>query len=244
MQQTTETRSARTTLVTGATGELGSAVIEYLAGLGGSVIAVDRPRARDRLAGLAKLGPLVRAVELDTDHAHAWLDRERWQPDGAVPDGAVLTAGAYAGGKRLVDEADDATLARLLESNLTSAYRALSALLKGMLPAGRGSIVLIGSKAAVRPWESVGSGAYAASKAGLLALVQSAAAETIGSGVRINAVLPSTIDTAPNRKAMPAADPSAWVSKQSLCDVIGFLLSDASRDVSGALIPVYGSRSV
>jgi NAD(P)-dependent dehydrogenase (short-subunit alcohol dehydrogenase family) len=58
--------------------------------------------------------------------------------------------------------------------------------------------------------------------------------------VRVNVVLPSTLDTAANRAAMPSVDPSRWVTRDSLCDVIGFLLSDAARDVSGAALPVYG----
>ena len=71
-------------------------------------------------------------------------------------------------------------------------------------------------------------------------MCQTVAAEVLGNGVRVNAVLPSTIDTPANRAGMPKADFSSWVSPSSIASVIGFLLSDASRDVSGAAIPVYG----
>jgi NAD(P)-dependent dehydrogenase (short-subunit alcohol dehydrogenase family) len=78
----------------------------------------------------------------------------------------------------------------------------------------------------------------------VLALVQAAAAEVLADGVRINAVLPSTIDTPANRAAMPKHDPSKWVSVESLSGVIAFLLSDAARDISGAAIPVFGKDGV
>jgi NAD(P)-dependent dehydrogenase (short-subunit alcohol dehydrogenase family) len=100
--------------------------------------------------------------------------------------------------------------------------------------------VVIGSRAVERPWTSGGAAAYAASKAAVVTLAQAIAAEVLAHGVRVNAVLPSIIDTPANRSGMPGADPSAWVSPESLSRVIAFLLSDDARDVSGAAIPVYG----
>jgi NAD(P)-dependent dehydrogenase (short-subunit alcohol dehydrogenase family) len=132
----------------------------------------------------------------------------------------------------------------MLDQNLESARVALQALLPPMIAARRGSIVLMGSRAAVRPWESKGAAAYAASKAAVIALAQAVAAEVLDDGVRVNVVLPSTIDTQANRASMPNADPSRWVARESLCDVIGFLLSDAARDVSGAALPVFGRSGV
>jgi NAD(P)-dependent dehydrogenase (short-subunit alcohol dehydrogenase family) len=138
----------------------------------------------------------------------------------------------------------DATFRSMLETNLESARVSLKAVLGPMVTARRGSVVLVGSRAAVRPWESAGATAYAVSKAAVVALVQAAAAEVLDDGVRINAILPSTIDTPANRKAMPTADASRWVSPESLCEVVGFLLSEASRDVSGAALPVFGRTGV
>jgi NAD(P)-dependent dehydrogenase (short-subunit alcohol dehydrogenase family) len=91
-----------------------------------------------------------------------------------------------------------------------------------------------------RPWTSASASGYSASKAAVVALAQTVAAEVLESTVRLNAVLPSTMDTAANRAAMPNADPARWVSTDSVAGVIAFLLSDAARDVSGAAIPVYG----
>jgi NAD(P)-dependent dehydrogenase (short-subunit alcohol dehydrogenase family) len=128
----------------------------------------------------------------------------------------------------------------MMATNLETAHASLRALLPGMVARRRGSVVVIGSRAVERPWTSASASGYAASKAAVVALAQTVAAEVLESGVRLNAVLPSTLDTAANRRAMPAADPARWVTPESAADVIAFLLSDQARDVSGAAIPVYG----
>jgi NAD(P)-dependent dehydrogenase (short-subunit alcohol dehydrogenase family) len=157
-----------------------------------------------------------------------------------IIDGAVLTAGGWRGGAPLYAPEAGSAWQAMFDSNLETARQALQALLPPMVKAGRGRVVLIGSRAAVRPWESANAAAYAAAKAAVVALVQAVAAEVLDSGVRVNAVLPSVIDTPANRRAMPKADPSRWVSTASLARVISFLLSDDSLDISGAAIPVYG----
>jgi NAD(P)-dependent dehydrogenase (short-subunit alcohol dehydrogenase family) len=119
-------------------------------------------------------------------------------------------------------------------------FHALHALLPGMVAGKHGSIVVIGSRAVERPWTSAGAAAYAASKSAAVTLAQTAAQEVLAHGVRINAILPSTMDTPANRAAMPSVDPTTWVSLESAAGVIAFLLSDEARDVSGAAIPVYG----
>jgi NAD(P)-dependent dehydrogenase (short-subunit alcohol dehydrogenase family) len=105
---------------------------------------------------------------------------------------------------------------------------------------GGGSIVAIGSRAAERPWESASAAAYAASKAAVVSLIKTTAQEMLGTGVRLNAVLPSTLDTPANRAAMPQANFSRWVALTELNQVIAFLLSQASSAVTGAALPVYG----
>jgi NAD(P)-dependent dehydrogenase (short-subunit alcohol dehydrogenase family) len=109
-----------------------------------------------------------------------------------------------------------------------------------MVQAKQGSIVVVGSRAVHRPWTSGGAAAYAASKAAVVTMAETVAAEVLQDGVRINAILPSTMDTAANRAAMPDADPKKWVALSSAAAVIAFLFSDDARDVSGAALPVYG----
>jgi NAD(P)-dependent dehydrogenase (short-subunit alcohol dehydrogenase family) len=128
----------------------------------------------------------------------------------------------------------------MMDANLETVHRSLRALLPPMVARKHGSIVAIGSRAAVDPASSAKAAAYAASKAATVALVQAVAAEVREHGVRVNAVLPSTMDTPANRAAMPNADPARWVSLPSAASVIAFLLSDEARDISGAAIPVYG----
>jgi NAD(P)-dependent dehydrogenase (short-subunit alcohol dehydrogenase family) len=107
-----------------------------------------------------------------------------------------------------------------------------------MLKQKHGAIVNVASKAALD--HGAGAGAYAASKAGALALIDSLAAEVKGSGVRVNSILPSVIDTEANRKAMPSADFAKWPKAQEIARVILFLCSDDAKVIHGAAVPVYG----
>lgn len=226
-------------VVTGAAGALGSAVVRAQIAAGASVAAVDVPQAAARLQALcAELGP--RALALDVSAGWPSLLARIASDLGGAPTGAVLVAGGWQGGAPLHAADDDSVFTQMQQMNVDTAYHALRALLPGMVGNGRGSIVVIGSRAVERPWESAGAAAYAASKSAVVALARAVAAETLGHGVRVNAVLPSTIDTAANRAAMPDADASRWVGTDSLAGVIGFLLSDAARDISGAVVPVYG----
>jgi NAD(P)-dependent dehydrogenase (short-subunit alcohol dehydrogenase family) len=211
-------------------------VVKSLAGSGLRVLAVGRAGGEAKLAQAVAGVPRCRALSFELGSLAGW----QAALGEADVVGAVLVAGAWQGGARLHEPAAHDAWREMLDANLESAHVALQALLPRLVARRAGSLVVIGSRAAVRPWESAGAAAYAASKAALMALVQSVAAEVLNDGVRINAVLPSTIDTSDNRRAMPNADTKAWVSSDSLAGVVAFLLSDAARDISGALIPVYG----
>ncbi len=102
-----------------------------------------------------------------------------------------------------------------------------------------GRIVNIGAGAAAAK-AGAGMGAYTASKAGVTKLTESLAEETKGQGITVNAILPSIIDTAPNRKDMPDADFSKWVKAEEIGDLIAFLLSDKASAITGASIPISG----
>jgi NAD(P)-dependent dehydrogenase (short-subunit alcohol dehydrogenase family) len=128
----------------------------------------------------------------------------------------------------------------MMGANLETVHRSLRALLPAMVARKRGSIVVIGSRAAVQPATSAGAAAYAASKAAVVALAQAVAAEVLEHGVRVNAVLPSTLDTPANRASMPKVDPAKWVTLGSAAGVVAFLLGDEARDVSGVALPIYG----
>jgi len=217
-------------LVTGAAGALGADVARALIGRGDDVALVDREQGRARLDALAKeLGP----------RASAHVTLEDALARGPV-DSAALVAGAWAGGAPLHETKDDATFAAMMDSNVNTVHIALRLLLPGMVARKRGSVIVVGSRNVERPWSGAGSAAYTASKAAAVALARAAAAEVLEHGVRVNAVLISTMDTPANRAGMPKADFSRWVTTASAAGVIAFLLSDAARDVSGAAIPIYG----
>jgi NAD(P)-dependent dehydrogenase (short-subunit alcohol dehydrogenase family) len=152
-------------------------------------------------------------------------------------DALVNAVGGYAGGVKLWEQ-DSQVFEHMLALNLRSGYNLSRAVVPAMVKAGRGAIVNVAAKAALD--HPGGAAAYAASKAAALALIDSLAAEVKGSGVRVNTILPSIIDTEPNRKAMPKADFAKWPKPQQIARVILFLCSEDAQVVHGAAIPVYG----
>jgi len=126
----------------------------------------------------------------------------------------------------------------MLALNLRSGYALFRAVAPAMLKQQRGAIVNIASKAAFD--HAAGAAAYAASKAAAVAMVDSLAADLKGTGVRVNSILPSIIDTLANRKAMPKADFAQWPKPEDIARVILFLCSDDAKLIHGAAVPVYG----
>jgi NAD(P)-dependent dehydrogenase (short-subunit alcohol dehydrogenase family) len=230
--------------ITGAGGALGGALAAELSSRGYRVALFGAEREADRLRAQVEALGAGRATSFAGDLAEpATWKAALAHTDQALsgpPSFAALLAGGWGGGAPVHAATDDAAFAHMMKANVDTAYQGLRALLPAMVSAKRGSVVVVGSRAAVRPWSSAGAAAYAAAKAAVVTLAQTAAEEVLEHGVRINAILPSTMDTPANRAAMPEADPARWVSLESAARVIAFLFADDSRDVSGAAIPVYG----
>jgi len=148
------------------------------------------------------------------------------------------TVGGFAGGKT-VAEIDDDTWIRMLDVNLHSTFHILRTAIPPLRKAGNGRIIAIGSRAALEPGPRVG--AYSASKAAMVSLIRTAALENRDAGITSNIILPGTIDTPANRKAMPKAVFSQWVQPSTIASLVLWLASDAAKDVNGAVIPVYGT---
>jgi NAD(P)-dependent dehydrogenase (short-subunit alcohol dehydrogenase family) len=127
----------------------------------------------------------------------------------------------------------------MLALNLRSGYALLHAVVPSMLQRRRGSIINLAAKAAID--HTAGASAYAASKAAAVALLDTLATELTGTGVRVNTILPSIIDTPANRKAMPKADFAKWPQPDDIAKVILFLCSADAKLIHGAAIPVYGN---
>lgn len=216
-----------THIVTGGRGALGRAVVELLGGAGHHVAVVDRG-AEARLSGAALVvGGVDLAVQPQVEAAFARIRSELGQVDGlANIAGGYLWQTVEAGGP----EGWDA----MYQTNLKTAVAACRAVLPH-LSAG-GAIVNVGAASAARP--GLGQAAYAASKAGVMALTMSLAEELRERRVRVNAVLPTILDTPANRRDMPDADRSAWVTPAAAARVIGFLLSRDAGAITGAGIPL------
>lgn len=229
-------------LVAGGTGVLGSAVCRALLEEGGTAIVTFRRQEEfDVLAQAAvRDGARLEGHRIDaTDEAATLRLVEDIVARHGRLDALINTVGGYAGGARLW-EADTQTLDRMLALNLRATWALARAAVPAMLGQASGSIVNIASRAALEA--PAGAAAYAASKAAALALMDSLAAELVGSGVRVNSVLPSVIDTAANREAMPQADFAAWPRPEAIARVILFLCSAEAGVIHGAGIPVYGNK--
>jgi NAD(P)-dependent dehydrogenase (short-subunit alcohol dehydrogenase family) len=213
-------------LITGGAGALGQTVVPAFVSTGASVILGDRTPIQV---------PGITALKADfTDHTQVRsLVDEVIRTSGRL-DALINLVGGFATG-RLV-ETDLSLWQRMLTMNLTSAFLLSQAVLPFMLQHGQGRIVHVAARAALEPF--AGAAAYIVSKAGLIGLIRTLSAELEGSGVTVNAVLPSTIDTPANRQAMPAADPSKWARPDSIAHTLTFLASDAASQINGALIPI------
>ena len=225
-------------LVTGGTGALGSAVALGALDAGATVVVTYRD-ARDR-EGLAQIAPDAVRARLDGAAADVTdadgvrrLIAEVTARHGRL-DTLVNTVGGFAAGDLLAT--DERAWDAMLNLNLRSAYLCCRAVLPVMLDAGRGRIVNVASRSVVPP--AGGFVAYTVAKAGVIALTQAVAQEVRGRGVTVNAVLPSTMDTEANRRAMPTADRRGWVTPASVARAILFLASDAAADVTGTLLAV------
>jgi NAD(P)-dependent dehydrogenase (short-subunit alcohol dehydrogenase family) len=153
-------------------------------------------------------------------------------------DALVNTVGGYAGGIPLW-QLEPEVLERVLNLNLRASFALAKAVVPPMIARKSGAIVNVAAKAA---WDhAAGASAYAASKAAAVALMDSLAADLLGTGVRVNSILPSIIDTAANRSAMPKADFSKWPKPEDIAEVVLFLASDEARVIHGASIPVFGN---
>ena len=227
-------------LVAGGTGGLGRAVsLAFLSERANVVVTYRRAEEFQALEGIAGVGGLRLAghsVDVTDEAAVAKLVEDIVAEHGRL-DAMVNTVGGYAGGVKLW-ELETKTFDQMLALNLRSGYALARAAIAPMLKQKAGAIVNVGAKAAFD--HAAGASAYAASKAAALAMIDCLAADVKGTGVRVNTILPSIIDTAANRKAMPDANFAVWPKPEDIAKVILFLCSDDARVIHGAAIPVYG----
>jgi NAD(P)-dependent dehydrogenase (short-subunit alcohol dehydrogenase family) len=232
--------SGKLIIVTGGTGGLGRAVSLAFLQEGARVAVTYRDPAEfealKKSAGLNVSSLSGEAVDV-TDEAAVRGFVDGILTSGGQIDALVNAVGGYAGGIKLW-ELDPQTFEKMLSLNLRSGYVLARVVVPVMLRQKQGAVVNVSARAAFD--HAAGASAYAASKAAALALMDSLAEDVRGTGVRVNTILPSIIDTEPNRRAMPKADFAKWPKPEEISRVILFLCSDDARVIHGAAIPVYG----
>jgi NAD(P)-dependent dehydrogenase (short-subunit alcohol dehydrogenase family) len=232
--------TGKVVLVAGGTGGLGRSVSLAFLSEGATVVATYR-NERGFAALKAAAGANASMLEgsqtdvTDESAVHALVD-STIAKHGRV-DVVVNTIGAYAGGVKLW-ELDPKVFERMLDLNLRSGFVLARLAAPAMLKQGSGVLINIAAKAAFD--HAAGAAAYATSKAAAVAMMDCLAADLKGTGVRVNTILPSIIDTEPNRRAMPGAPFDQWPKPEEIAQVILFLSSEQARVVHGASIPVYG----
>jgi NAD(P)-dependent dehydrogenase (short-subunit alcohol dehydrogenase family) len=223
-------------LITGAAGALGRSVVQRFVTAGERVLAVgDREGGLAELAALAPAGTVATHVAdltstADVERLFAAAEAEE------IPSAVVHLVGGFRWGSTADLSDDDWSF--LLRVNLDTTFRVFRATAKAFTRAGGGSLVAVASPAGLLG--EAGVGAYAATKAGVLRLVEALARELAPVGARVNSVLPGTMDTPANRAAMPDADPRQWVSTDAVASVIHYLTTPAAAAVNGAAVRVPG----
>lgn len=221
-------------LVTGADGGLGTYVTQAFLDAGATVIGSSRSIQQ---SAFSSANFIALSAQIATADGAKSLVNEVASRFGKL-DVLAHTVGGFAGGQSIADT-DDATFQRMFDMNLNSVFYMLRAAIPLLRKSPSGRILAIGSRAALEP--GTGVGAYSASKAAVVSLIRTAALENKDAGMTANVILPGTMDTPANRKAMAKADFSKWVRPASIASLMTWLASDAGKDVNGAVIPVYGN---
>ena len=231
------TFKGQTVMITGAAGNLGQAVSAAFAAAGANLVLIDLNQDALQKVATAGAGDVLRQrVDLSDPASIAAAVDAAIARFGRIDALCNLAGGFYMGEKAHQIPADKWNF--MMELNAGSVLRMSHAVVPHMLKAGTGRIVNIGAYSALSGKAELG--AYVASKAAVIRLTETMAAELRSSNINVNCVLPSIIDTPQNRAAMPKADPSRWVAPEALADVLMFLCSPAARAIHGAAIPVVG----
>lgn len=228
----------RVIIVTGAGGNLGRAVTERLLTAGARVLGLVR-RAEEvatleqALAGLAGGRFAARAAELSNEPAVDAAFEQAAQMGTLW--GVVNAAGAWDGGKT-VAQSSVSSFEKMIDANLRSVFLTSRAAMQRLPANGGGRIVNVSAYIAQTGAGGHGNAAYAAAKAGVIALTRALAEEGAKDGVRANCIAPSTIATPDNAAAMPKADQTKWVPLASVVDACVYLCAPESDGVNGAVL--------
>lgn len=226
-----------TIVVTGAYGNLGRAVAAKLETEGAKMVLAGRKREALDEAFPGETPKRIKvAVDLMDEAATVEALAAAARQFGPI-NGLCAIAGGFDMGTP-VHETPAEAWARMFDLNVRTLLSSVKAVVPGMIEHGHGRIVTIGALGAVKGGAKMAP--YAVAKSSVMRITEAMAAELAASGITVNCVMPSIVDTPENRKAMPKADPSKWVSPDDIAATIAFLMSPSANAVNGALIPVTG----
>ncbi len=236
------TSDGRIAVVTGATGALGKVITKMLLQRGMQVVSTYKNEGPQKqlLDFLGELKNNLTSIEADVtvEKDVEALFAKTIEKHGRV-DVLLNIVGTYKGGNE-INNTSESEWDIMMNVNLKSAFLCTKAALQHMIRQNYGKIVSVAARPAIEKRYRVKSGAYAVSKAGVVVLTETVAEEVKKYDINVNAIMPSTIDTPDNRKSMPQADFSKWVSPEEIANVIQYLISEDSKITSGAAVPVYG----
>lgn len=232
-----KTMRGKVVMITGAAGNLGRAVTAHFAAEGAKLVLLDRSlEPLEAIAQTLRPQPLVAALDLLDAAAIDRLVQRVERRNGRI-DVLVHTVGGYDAGTPVHETSID-VFEKMIALNARPVWLMLGRVAQHMVErkiAGR--IVVVLARAALKG--SAKNAAYTASKAAAQRIMESMSAELRDQGIHVNAVLPSTIDTPPNRASMPNADFSRWVTPQDVANAIAFLASDQADALHGVSLEVY-----
>ena len=243
MDNDTKNRKSRVVIITGGAGGAGHTVTRRWLEAGASVLVADHTQAAlNSLSGSlpsALTDRLVTlAADVTTEAGAMQMVDEIASAFGKPPDTLIHLVGGYTMGPLDAPEAAPAW-DRMIALNLSSAFHCYRAVLPALKANGGGWIVGMGSRAATAPGANLA--AYAASKAGLIALTLSLSAEVRGVGIHVNLMLASTIDTPATRQAIGIEHASEWVTPDDIAEATFYLCSEQARAVHGATLELYAN---
>lgn len=224
-------------LITGANGNLGAAAVKKFLDSGYRVIAVARSGSELGFA-VGKSNFELHQVDLSDENAAGLFIKEAINLYGTIDCGAFL-AGGFAMGN--IDNTSGSELKKMISLNFETAYFIARSLFQHMLQNGYGRIIFTGARPALQPEQGKNSLAYTLSKSLLFTFADILNATAKGKNVTASVIVPSIIDTPPNRKSMPDADFSKWPKVEQIADVLEFICNDANSVVRDPVYKVYGN---
>lgn len=229
----------RVALITGGTGGLGRDVVSIFLSKGASVCTTYTNRKYlDSISSLKEeYGAKLMFAKADVTKTRDMSKvAERTLNTYGRIDILINIVGGFATAQ--ITDTDEELWDKMMDMNLKSAFVCSKSVIPQMKKQKYGCIINIGAKPALKGQKNMS--AYGASKAGVLNLTQSMADELSDSNIRVNAIIPGTMDTPRNRKDMPKADFKKWVKPEEIAEVLVFLCSEHGDKISGAVVPVYG----